>query len=71
MSTQIAQQMKAKGFKTDAALAAVVRCERSMITRVKLGKAKPSLDLAIRLSDALDLPADAFLPKQDTGANAA
>jgi transcriptional regulator with XRE-family HTH domain len=64
MSTLISQQMKAKKFKTDAALAAVVGCDRSMITRVKLGKAAPSLDLAVRLAKALDLPADAFLPEK-------
>jgi transcriptional regulator with XRE-family HTH domain len=56
--------MKEKGFATDAALAAVVECERSMVTRVKLGKAKPSLELAVKLSKALDLPADAFLPRR-------
>lgn len=64
MSTLISKQMKAKGFKTDAALAAAVECERSMITRVKLGKAKPSLTLAVKLSKVLDLPADAFLPER-------
>lgn len=68
MSTQIAQRMQAKGFKTDAALAAAVECERSMITRIKLGKARPSLRLAVKLSEALDMPADAFLPKQEEAA---
>jgi len=38
-----------------------VGCERSMVTRIKLGKARPSLELAVKLSTALDLPADAFL----------
>lgn len=64
MSTLISKRMKEKGFATDAALAAEVKCERSMVTRVKLGKAKPSLELAIKLSKALDLPADAFLPSE-------
>lgn len=64
MSTSIiAERMKEKGFASDAALAAEVRCERSMVTRIKLGKATPSLELAVRLIKALDLPADAFLPQ--------
>ena len=60
MATPISQKMEALGL-TDAALAAKVGCERSMVTKIKLGKATPSLPLAIRLSDALGLPADAFL----------
>jgi len=63
MST-ISERMKEKGFKSDAALAAAVRCERSMVTRIKLGKATPSLELAVRLINALDLPADAFLKSE-------
>lgn len=61
MSTLISERMKEKGFATDAALAAVVQCDRSMVTRIKLGKVRPSLRIAVRLSKALDLPADAFL----------
>lgn len=61
MSTSISDRMREKGFKSDAALAAKVGCERSMVTRIKLGKARPSLELAVKLSTALDLPADAFL----------
>jgi transcriptional regulator with XRE-family HTH domain len=61
MDTPISLRMKEKGFKSDAALAAKVGCDRSMITRVKLGKASPSLDLAVKLSAALNLPASAFL----------
>ncbi len=64
MSTSISERMREKGFKTDAELAAAVGCERSMVTRIKLGKARPSLDLAVKLSKALDLPADAFLPRE-------
>lgn len=61
MSTTISKRMREKGFKSDAALAEKVGCERSMVTRVKLGKARPSLELAVKLSALLDLPADAFL----------
>lgn len=65
MSTLISKRMKEKGFKSDAALALAVQCDRSMVTRVKLGKAKPSLRLAIKLIAALDLPADAFMPDDE------
>ncbi|MCE5182488.1 MAG: helix-turn-helix transcriptional regulator [Betaproteobacteria bacterium] len=61
MDTPISLRMKEKGFRSDAALAAKVGCDRSMITRVKLGKASPSLDLAVKLSAELNLPASAFL----------
>lgn len=68
MSTIISERMVEKGFKSDAALAVAVECDRSMISRIKRGKAKPSLRLAVRLIDALDLPADAFLPREDEAA---
>lgn len=60
MATLISQRMEALNL-TDAALAAKVQCERSMVTKIKLGKATPSLPLAVRLAKELDLPADAFL----------
>lgn len=68
MSTLISDRMREKGFKSDAALAKAIECERSMVTRVKLGKARPSLRLAVKLIAALDLPADAFLPTEDEAA---
>lgn len=64
MSTSISDRMREKGFKSDAALAAKVGCERSMVTRIKLGKARPSLELAVKLSAVLELPADAFLTER-------
>ena len=60
MST-ISERMKEKGFKSDAELAAVVGCDRSMVTRVKLGSAEPSLRFLVKFIEALDLPAEAFL----------
>lgn len=63
--TKVAIQMEAKGFVTDASLATRVGCERSMVTRIKLGKAKPSLELAVRLGDALDLPVSEFLIRKE------
>lgn len=62
MSTIISERMREKGFKSDAALADAVNCDRSMVSRVKRGKVMPSLDLAIKLSKVLDLPAETFLP---------
>ena len=60
MATPISERMEALDL-TDAALAASVGCERSMVTKIKLGKATPSLQLAARLGAALALPAEAFL----------
>lgn len=65
-SQNIAERMKAKGFASDEALARVVGCDRSIVTRIKLGKATPSLALAVRMGRALDLPAEAFLPAPAT-----
>lgn len=68
MDTPISLRMKEKGFRSDAALAAKVGCDRSMITRVKLGKASPSLELAVKLSKELGLPAGAFLRAPESAA---
>lgn len=65
MSTLISDRMKAKGFKSDAELASAVKCDRSMISRLRRGKAKPSLRLTVKLIEALGLPADAFLPDEE------
>jgi DNA-binding XRE family transcriptional regulator len=48
---------------TDAALAVDVGVERSMITKLKLGKATASLPLALKLSDHLGLPPSEFVAK--------
>lgn len=63
MSTDIVTRMRELNL-TDAALAEKVKCERSMINRIRRGKARPSLGLAVRLSKALDLPAETFLPPE-------
>jgi transcriptional regulator with XRE-family HTH domain len=62
MSTLIADRMKERGFNDDASLASVVGCDRSMINRIRRGEATPSLPLAVKLSEALDLPASTFVP---------
>lgn len=65
MATPISEKMEALGF-TDGGLAAAVGCERSMITKIKLGKANPSLGLAVKLGALLALPAESFfIPKPD------
>lgn len=69
MSTnKIAERMKEKGFVSDAALAEVVGCDRSMVTRVRLGMAEPSLKYLVRFIGALELPPDAFLRKPEDAA---
>lgn len=60
MATPISLKMEALNL-TDAALARDVGCERSMITKLKLGKATASLPLAIKLSKALELPPETFI----------
>ena len=62
MATPISEKMEALGL-TDAALAAKVGCERSMVTKIKLGKATPSLPLALKLSTELGLPPATFAPE--------
>lgn len=63
MATPISEKMKALEL-SDAALAVLVGCERSMITKLKLGKATASLPLAIRLSETLGLPPATFIASQ-------
>jgi len=67
MDTPISNAIKAKGL-SDAQVAAMVGCERSMVTKIKLGKATPSLPLALKLADALELPVANFAPKQGRAA---
>lgn len=59
MNTSVIERMRAKGFKDDASLAVAVGCDRSMINRIRQGKATPSLRLAAKLAETLDMePAD-------------
>lgn len=46
--TKLAEWMAANRL-TDAAMAALVECSRSMITKLRLGKAQPSLRLVERI----------------------
>lgn len=45
---------------TDAAFAAKVGCDRSMITKIRAGKATPSLRLAAAISRETGIPIEAF-----------
>ncbi|MCA0345235.1 MAG: helix-turn-helix transcriptional regulator [Proteobacteria bacterium] len=49
---------------TDAALAQKVGCDRSMISKLRAGKATPSLPLAVAISRVTGVPVEALLPPQ-------
>ena len=61
MNALVSDQMKAKGF-TDQSLGERVGLGRSMVTKIRLGTAKPSLRQAIKLGEVLELSPAAFLP---------
>lgn len=50
---------------TDAKLAERVGCDRSMITKIRSGKATPSLKLAIAISQQTGVPIEALTPSAD------
>ena len=54
---------------TDAALAEKVGCDRSMITKIKAGKATPSLPLALAIHRETGVAIETLLPA-DHGAAA-
>nr|WP_245444911.1 helix-turn-helix transcriptional regulator [Mesorhizobium soli] len=58
---QLAEHLSATGT-TDAALAAKVGCDRSMITKIRAGKATPSLPLALAITRETGVPVEALLP---------
>jgi transcriptional regulator with XRE-family HTH domain len=47
---------------SDALLAEKVRCDRSMIAKVRAGKATPSLRLAVAISRETGVPVESLLP---------
>jgi DNA-binding XRE family transcriptional regulator len=59
--TKLADLVRASG-KTDEQLAREVGCSRSMFTKIRLGRATPSLPLAVKISRAVDVPVEALLP---------
>ena len=59
------QRMDKMGY-TDASLAKEVECDRSMITKIRLGTASPSLALSIRIGSLLNMRSeDMAAPKKD------
>lgn len=49
---------------SDALLAEKVRCDRSMIAKVRTGKATPSLRLAVAISRETGVPIESLLPRE-------
>lgn len=48
---------------TDAALAALVKCDRSMITKIRRRQATPSLPLALAISRATGVEVETLMPE--------
>ena len=59
--TPLAERLNSTGT-TDAALASRVGCDRSMISKIRAGKAKPSLTLALAISRETGVPVEALVP---------
>lgn len=55
--------------KTDEQLALAVGCSRSMFTKIRLGRATPSLQLAVKISRALGVPVEDLLPEPQAKAS--
>lgn len=47
---------------TDAALAAIVHCDRSMITKLRNRRVTPSLSLALAISKQTGVPIENLVP---------
>lgn len=59
--TALDAHMKAHSI-SDISLARKVRCDRSMITKIRGGKATPSLPLALRISHETGISPEALSP---------
>ncbi len=64
MST-VADFFNANEKMTDALLAEELGFDRSMITKIRGGKATPSLGLAISISKRTGVPVEALMPKSE------
>lgn len=49
---------------SDALLAERVECDRSMIAKIRAGKATPSLRLAVAISRETGVPVENLLPRE-------
>ncbi|RUV13558.1 MAG: helix-turn-helix domain-containing protein [Mesorhizobium sp.] len=62
--TKLAEHLNEHSL-SDAEFAAKVDCDRSMISKIKVGKAKPSLDLALKISRETGISVEALFPLED------
>ncbi|MDG4903172.1 helix-turn-helix transcriptional regulator [Mesorhizobium sp. WSM4962] len=62
--TKLAEHLNEHNL-SDAEFAAKVDCDRSMISKIKVGKAKPSLDLALKISRATGIAVELLFPLED------
>jgi transcriptional regulator with XRE-family HTH domain len=60
--TKLSEAIRASG-RTDEAVANAVGCSRSMLTKIKLGRAVPSLGLAVAIARETGVPVEALLPE--------
>lgn len=63
----LAEYMVEKNIK-DAPLAREVGCDRSMITKIRLNQATPSLPLAVRISQYTGVPIENLIKSKETEA---
>lgn len=63
----LAEYMVEKNIK-DAPLAREVGCDRSMITKIRLNQATPSLPLAVRISQYTGVPIEKLIKSKETEA---
>jgi transcriptional regulator with XRE-family HTH domain len=59
--TKLAEYMKAKGLR-DQALADLLDCDRSMVTKLRHGTATPSLPLALAIHRETGVPLPDLMP---------
>ncbi|WP_292585804.1 helix-turn-helix transcriptional regulator, partial [Mesorhizobium sp.] len=62
--TKLAEHLNEHNL-SDAEFASKVECDRSMISKIKVGKAKPSLDLALKISRETGISVEALFPLED------
>lgn len=59
--TKLAEYLQAHEI-SDAEFAAKVHCDRSMISKIRAGKAKPSLDLALAIGRETGMSVEMLFP---------
>ncbi len=61
--TKLSEHMQMTG-ETDAALAGKVKCDRSMVTKIRHGKVTPSLPLALAISRETGVEIQDLMPSE-------